>query len=334
MLTRRKVFRLALGIAIAALFIWLTLRQVDLARIAQVLRDARIDFLVAATALLCVGYCCRIARWRTMLARDNPALRFIDCAGPLVASAAANSVLPFRAGDIMRAFAFNGRLSGTAGSVLATIFVERLLDLLVIIMLLGVALWSFHLDLARLLGFGGPLLVMASGVILLVLLYPAVLQPVVRLLGFAAARLPAAARLQAELKRATNTLGKLAGGSTMWQLIAWSCATWIIEGGVFWLVALSLVSIAAPVGAWLALPAGTMATAIPSTPGYVGTFHYFTAQAMALAGNDKTASAAYAFLVHIVLWLPPTVSGGLYLAFRPAQAANAAGPGARQPSRT
>ena len=315
----RKTARLLLGVAIAALFVWLTLRQVDTARIAQVLAAAQPPLLLVAVLLLCAGYACRIERWRTMLARENAALRWRDCAGPLLASFAANNVLPFRAGDVMRAFAFNDRLHTTAGSVLATLFVERLLDLLMVILLLGGALWVFGFDVSHLLGIGGPLLVIAAGAIMAVLLYPALLQPIVKLLGALAARLPAAGRLQAELGKATTTLATLAGGATMWKLLAWSGAAWLTEGGVYWVVAKSLASITAPIGGWLAVPVGTLATLIPSTPGYVGTFDYFTAQAMILAGNDATAAAAYAFLVHLVLWLPPTVAGGLYMALRPAR---------------
>jgi ABC-type molybdate transport system permease subunit len=37
---------------------------------------------------------------------------------------------------------------------------------------------------------------------------------------------------------------------------------------------------------------------------------------MVAAGNDSISAAAFAFLVHLVLWLPPTVAGGLYMLFR------------------
>jgi uncharacterized membrane protein YbhN (UPF0104 family) len=67
----------------------------------------------------------------------------------------------------------------------------------------------------------------------------------------------------------------------------------------------------------LALPVGTLATLIPSTPGYVGTFDYFTVRAMSVLGNSISASTAYALLVHILLWLPPTLIGGLYLLLNP-----------------
>jgi len=317
----RKLLRLVLGAAFAGFFIWMILRHVDAARIASVMRGARLEFVLGAMLALCVGYACRVARWRVMLNRSNPALRFADCAGPLLASFAANNVLPFRAGDILRAFAFNDRLGTTSGTVLATLLVERLLDLLMVILLLGLALWVFHFDVGRLLGVGAPLLLLAGVAIIGVLLFPQVLQPVLRGLGLLAARLPAAGRVQAELGKVTHTLGELSRGSTMPRLIGWSAAAWLIEGGVYALVAKSLASITVPTGGWLAVPVGTLATLIPSTPGYVGTFDYFTAQAMVLAGNDLTAAAAFAFLVHMVLWLPPTVAGGLYMALRPAKVA-------------
>jgi uncharacterized protein (TIRG00374 family) len=300
----------------AVLFIWLTLRNIDGARIAAVMRGARLDLLAAAMAALCVGYACRILRWQTMLLRANPALRAIDCAGPLVASFAANNVLPFRAGDLMRAFVFNDRLHTTPGSVLATLFVERLLDLLMVILLLGVALAVFRFDVSKLVGLGVPLLLLGAAAILAVLLFPQVLQPLLRGLESLTGRLSAAAKVQQELRKVTDTLSQLSGGSTMLRLLAWSAGVWLIEGAVYGLVAQSLPGIAAALGSWLAVPVGTLATLIPSTPGYVGTFDYFTAQAMVLAGNELTAAAAFAFVVHMVLWLPATVVGGLYLVLR------------------
>jgi uncharacterized protein (DUF983 family) len=49
----------------------------------------------------------------------------------------------------------------------------------------------------------------------------------------------------------------------------------------------------------------------------VGTFDYFTARAMAALGNDLVASTAYALLVHVLLWLPPTLIGSIYMLLNP-----------------
>lgn len=316
-MTAKKIARLLLGLGFAALFAWLTLRHLDLERIGEVLRGARLPHLAAAVLLLAAGYACRIARWRLMLLQGNPLLAWRDCAGPLLAGFAANNVLPFRAGDLMRAFAFNRRLGTRAAEVAATLFVERLLDLLMMLALLGAALWWFGADVARLLGVGGPLLLAAAGVVLVVLLRPQVLRPLAVLASGMSARLPAAGRLQSAMAEAMGTLSHLAQGHTMPALLGWSAAAWLLEGGVYLMVAAALAGLAAPQGAVLALPVGTMSTLIPSTPGYVGTFDFFTARAMGLAGNEASASAAFAFLAHFVLWLPPTVAGGLYLLLHP-----------------
>ena len=124
-------------------------------------------------------------------------------------------------------------------------------------------------------------------------------------------------KLQEGVRKALETLFHLAQGGTMLRLIAWSVCAWLAEGCVFWLSALALPSIHAPLAGWIALPVGTLATLIPSTPGYVGTFDFFTVRAMTEMGNTQVAATAYALLVHTLLWLPPTVIGGLYLLLRP-----------------
>jgi uncharacterized membrane protein YbhN (UPF0104 family) len=108
----------------------------------------------------------------------------------------------------------------------------------------------------------------------------------------------------------------------MVRLVAWSLIVWLAEGCVFWFVGLALSSISTPEAGWLALPVGTLATLIPSTPGYVGTFDYFTVRAMTAMGNNAVASTAYALLVHVLLWSPPTLVGGLYLLLHPTRKQN------------
>jgi hypothetical protein len=124
-------------------------------------------------------------------------------------------------------------------------------------------------------------------------------------------------RLLDELNKSFVTLQHLARGNTMIRLVSWSMLAWLAEGCVFWFAALALPSLVTPLAGWLALPVGTLATLIPSTPGYVGTFDFFTVRAMTALGNTLGAATAYALLVHALLWLPPTLIGGLYLLLHP-----------------
>ncbi len=323
-MTAKQIFRFALGILLAILFIWLTARQINLDELKKAFVGTTTSWAIAGLIVFSVGYACRVERWRLMLNQDNPSLKWSHCAGPLLGSFAANNVLPFRAGDVLRAFAFNGRLGVSSGIVVATLFVERLLDLLMVLVLLGVALAIFGLDVSGFAGVGSIALIAIAIGILLLLLFPQLFAPVAIASGkFVACVAPKQGKkLLDEISKGLVTLVYLAKGDTMIRLVAWSLAAWLAEGCVFWFAALALSSIATPAAGWLALPVGTLATLIPSTPGYVGTFDYFTVRAMSALGNNTVVSTAYALLVHALLWLPPTLIGGLYLLLHPTKKQN------------
>jgi glycosyltransferase 2 family protein len=325
--TAKSAVRLGVGVALAALFTWLLLRQLDLSQVVDAFRDATARWVIAALVAFFLGYLCRIARWHAMLSGSVPGLRLRACAGPFLASFAANNVLPFRAGDVMRVFAFNRALGTTSGVVAATLFVERLLDLLMVVVLLAAALLAFDVGPAVVAGLGSTALFAGAGVLLLVLLFPRPFAPIARGAGRLARRIAprVGARVSEEITKGLATLEQLATRHVMLKLLGWSALAWTFEGGVFWFAALALPSVTEPQGAWLALPVATFATLIPSTPGYVGTFDYFTAWAMIQFGNAPAPAAAAAFLVHTLLWLPPTLVGGTYLLLHPARGLAAAG---------
>jgi glycosyltransferase 2 family protein len=317
--TVKKFARLALGFSLAAIFVWLIFRHISLDDIRTAFRQASPTLVLAAVAAFFVGYSCRIERWRLMLKKDNPTLQWKHCAGPLMASVAANNVLPFRAGDILRAFGFNRRLGISAATSVTSLFVERLLDLLMVVAFLGVALACFGMESSRFIGVGGTFLIGGAAAIVFILLFPGAFKPLAFWLG----RLPLklspvlGERILGQIHKVFEALEHMASGHTMVKLILWSTLAWISEGLVFWFTALALPSILHPLAAWIALPIGTLATVIPSTPGYVGTFDFITAQAMTVLGDSTTATTAYALLVHVLLWLPPTIVGGLYLLINP-----------------
>lgn len=318
-MTLKKLLRLVPGLVLAIVFIWLILRQINFDELKRAFVGTTVSWLMAGLAAFCIGYACRIQRWCLMLKRDNPDLKWSQCAGPLLASFAANNVLPFRAGDVLRAFAFNARLGVSSGVVIATLFVERLLDLLMVLVLLGITLAVFEMNVSAFAGVGSAALISIALGILLVLLFPQLFMPIAIAFGKLIARIAPkfGQKLLDEIQKSLLTLVHLAKGGMMIRLVVWSFAAWLAEGCVFWFAALALSSIITPSAGWLALPVGTLATLIPGTPGYVGTFDYFTVRAMTALGNNTVASTAYALLVHALLWFPPTLIGGFYLLLHP-----------------
>ena len=52
---------------------------------------------------------------------------------------------------------------------------------------------------------------------------------------------------------------------------------------------------------------------IPSSPGYIGPFHFFCMQGLLVLGVDKAGALSYASLVHLAFYIPNTVWGILIL---------------------
>jgi glycosyltransferase 2 family protein len=318
-MTLGRIIRSSVGFVFAVIFLWLVVRHISFEELTQAFDNAKPGWIIAATVAFFVGYAFRIERWRLMLAQDNSRLAWRNCAGPLFASVAANNVLPFRAGDIIRALGFNKRLGITASVSVTTLLMERALDLMMVLGLLGFTLWMFDLNTHSVIGVGGLMLGLITLIVLAILMYPSVLRSFINgVEGFIGRFFSQHQKgIAKQMRAAEALLEHLSKKKLMAQLIGWSALAWIAEGLVFLFAALALPSVSQPVAAWLALTVGTLSTVIPSTPGFIGTFDYFTAQSMALMGNDLVASAAYAFTVHALLWFPPTIVGGIYLLLNP-----------------
>jgi uncharacterized protein (TIRG00374 family) len=313
----RRRWGQAIGLVLTCLFLWLAVRQIRADEVAAALRQARAPWLAVALVAFLLGYACRVARWRVMLVAHNARLNWRDCAGPLFASVAANNVLPFRLGDIVRSFGFCKQLGVSQGVAITTLVVERLLDLLMVLLFLAGALAAFG-D-GGLIRLGGLIPLVTVAALAGLLLYPAVFERIALHVTAALRQfLPGLSEgLSREIHRGAETIGHVSSPATMARLLAWTFFAWSLEGLVFWSCALALPAVANPAGAWLALPVGTLSTIIPSSPGYIGTFDYFVAQALAASGDTLAAGAAFAVLVHLLLWLPPTLLGGLYLLSHP-----------------
>lgn len=317
-MTRARFVKFSLGLAVSLVFVWLVVRDLDVGKFGAAMAEASPLWIAIATGFFFGGYAARVQRWRLMLTDTNPSLGFGRAAVPLFASVAANNVLPFRAGDALRAVAFSRWLGVGTSRVLATLLVERLLDLLSLLVFAALLLSLLAQDLKgawTALGIGGNLLAAIALVVLVVLLRPrlfaAPAHAVARLAGRYSADL--GARLDGIVTQIFDTLADQARGARMIRLMLWSALAWTLEGCIFYAAARALPALTEMTGAILAFPVATLATLLPSTPGYVGTFDFFAIQMAELAGNPPAAAAAFAVLVHMILWLAATVTGGICL---------------------
>jgi uncharacterized protein (TIRG00374 family) len=246
-----------------------------------------------------------------MVRPAQPDLVWSDCARPFLGSLALNNTVPLRAGDIVRVFGFQRNLRAPTAHVVGTLVLERMLDLLVLLAILFLSV------LGTSGVFPGPFLglaYVAAGlcvtVLLAITLWPA---RITGLLQWMVARLFGrrswADSLNHIVAQLTQSLALLRSPARAFRLLGMSALAWMLEGTVFTCVVWSLhIQVPWP-APWLALASATLATLLPSSPGYVGTFDYFASLGLTAYGADRSAAAAFAVLVHLLLWLPVTLTG-------------------------
>ena len=103
--------------------------------------------------------------------------------------------------------------------------------------------------------------------------------------------------------------------TTVFSIVGLSVVAWFLEGCLFVCGLIAIAPDAPYVSGWFALATGTLATLIPSTPGYVGTFDYMTKLAYEAFGVGSNLAGITALLVHVLIWVPLTLAGGGWLLF-------------------
>ncbi len=136
----KRFLQLAVGLAISAFFIWLTLRGVELHNVIDALRAADLRYLAPYFAILTAIHFCRTLRWGILLEPvGKPTFGRLNLASAVGFMGLV--VMPFRLGEFARPLliAEHGKISPSAA--MGSIVVERVVDGLCMALVLFVALF-------------------------------------------------------------------------------------------------------------------------------------------------------------------------------------------------
>jgi hypothetical protein len=302
-----------LGVAVTLVSAYFALRNVDLAEVWSTLRSSDYWWLLPAIAVMALAVFVRVIRWRYLFtAERRPALWSLSEA--LLVGHFFNTVLPARAGDLARVGAISLRAGTSKAEALATVVVERVFDVLALLLLLFVALpWLPEVTWVRaaaivavVLGIG-----FAACVVVLTVYGERPLHVVLRPLG----RLPFlhADRLEGAAANLSEGLMGLRRAHLGGISFALTVGSWLLFAVCFWLVTLCF-DLGLPVGAGLLVVIATgFSLALPAGPAGVGVFEAATIVALAAYGVPKSDALSYALVLHAATTLPFLVAGGLLL---------------------
>ena len=303
-----------------ALFAWF-LSHANLSSVWAQVQRARIDLLVAGFGAVVLTYVIRAWRWQYLLQPIGPT-RFRTAFRTTVIGFAALGVLPARAGDVVRPYLLARQEGLRVSATLATIIMERVLDLIAVLALLALYVWglappaSLPPPLLRTIEVSSAITSIGAAVLMILMWILARHPERIGGIVFAACRvLPRG--MADRLRRVAETFS--AGFAVAREpralaaAFAWSFPLWLAIAAEAWLVTIAF-GISMPfTGTFLLQALLVIGVAVP-TPGAVGSYHEaYRIGVTTFFGAPEDTAVAAAIVTHAISYLPVVLAGMIFM---------------------
>ncbi|MFP4321943.1 MAG: lysylphosphatidylglycerol synthase transmembrane domain-containing protein [Anaerolineales bacterium] len=307
----RRWFTFGLGLMFSALFAYIGFRGLNFSELVDILTQINAAWLLIAVVIFFIAVYILTWRWHYLLypIRDIHPNKLYTV---VVIGYMGNNIYPARIGEFIRAYLLKRNDDVPYAPSLATILIERIFDGLAMLSFVFVALLFVEFDeplVTNVVRVTTPLFFIALGIFTVFALRPdlaaRVYTPVINLLVPGKIREPLLT-LIAHFMSGISALRQ----PRLFALTAFATlASWTVEASTYWFV---LQAFDFELTFWVLLllvGLANLMTILPSTPGYVGTFHGVAVLTLTAFGVDGEQAGAYAIVMHMVLWLPITLVG-------------------------
>lgn len=311
-----KSVRFWIGMAISVICLYLAFQGIQFDKLLDALRTLDYAWLLLAFLIWCVSYSGRVFRWQLLFAPLT--MRLGKVFNALNIGYFLSNILPARLGDFVRAYLIGDWEGVSKARALSTVVVERMTDGLTVVLLLAVtALYVPTIPLEARQAAVGVAITGIGGILFLMLLSFQKERGTVLLRRLAS---PFSFLQRPGLWRALDSLidgfAVLRSPRPIIGVALWALYAWITGGVMFWVVmrAFDLRDGAgAPLplaAAFLVMTVTSLVVVIPSSPGYLGIFHYVAVLTLTTMYNvDKSSALSYAVVMHAVSYLMLTLLG-------------------------
>ena len=121
-------------------------------------------------------------------------------------------------------------------------------------------------------------------------------------------------RMDGAVDRFLDGLASLRSLRDMLMTLATSIVIWLTETTKYWFVMHAFPFEVSFFVLMLMTAVVNLATTLPSSPGYVGTFDAPGIEILRVFGVGQNTAASYTLVLHAALWLPITLLGFYYMA--------------------
>lgn len=293
--------RIAIGLAASIGLGWLAARGLDWGIVLDSFTGVSAPLIILGVVVFVLSTYLRAFRWQVLFvgeAISTNRLFIIQNVG-----IGLNNIMPIRvASEPTQLAILTLRDRIRASTALATLGMERVIDVVASTLIMGVAFFlvpemgRFTLYVWGAVGF----MVVSVGLVRLLAWGS-------RGVGFVR-RIPALAAFAEAVRALERQRLRLA-----WSL-ALSTAYWLLVGVSAWIIASAVNLNITPMTATLVIM-GTIffATAVPAAPSAIGTFEFAVVYVLEVFGVSREAGFGFAVITHAVFFLPPTIIAAVFL---------------------
>lgn len=310
-----KKLLIVVGVLLSIVFLWLALKDTNVTEIQHAFAHARYWPMVPMFITLFGFYWLKALRWSVLLSPSHrvPGHLLIPA---MMAGAAGNNLLPAHFGELVRVYFAGKKFDIPKSTVLATLVVERLFDVIVVLVIFSVALLSgeyaakfYHGAIFLLLV--ALVITIASG---LLTFYTE------RFTGFIESRLTflsvsLRASIAEQIHHLSAGLMALRQKSLYVGVILNSFAQWLLMAACLYCALLAFNIDASPMVAIVILGFTVVGLTLPTSPGFFGTIEYCFVLGLATVGVDASTALSAAIFYHLPAWVVVTVVGVVLLRF-------------------
>lgn len=299
-----KTLKFLLGVIIGAIGLWIALRGMDIKQFAGAMKSANATWLLIPLPVYLFGFIARSWRWQRLLGGINK-VKVRNVFPVLMSGFFMNNVLPFRTGEVARAYFAKASLGFPLSISLGSIVAERLLDVLVVFTFAALVLGSGHFSI-----FGG----LSTGSAVLTAI-------IIAIAGITSLRILLNSRVQNKLNGLlpdwigrilasfAQGMAKLASWRATCGLFLFSLAVWAAEGSTIAIMSRAFGINLSLLEGYALMVAVCVGVSIPSAPGYVGTYEIFAITALSAMGVDKIKALPFVITLHAIQLLCVSLIG-------------------------
>lgn len=314
----KKTIKIGLAFILAATFLWLAFRNVDLAEVWEYVKTINLSWILPLAITSLTSHFLRAERWRLLIEHDKKELDRVTLMSGVMVGYILNIVGP-RLGEVSRPVYVGKRENLSSSKLMGTIVLERVIDLATmmgLMLIVSIYIIADNALLRQIFGDNtvnffteGPTITTVFGIALLVvgiILAVFLLVKLVRMIGRRVEKIDQwIEKIEEFIKMFVDGLLSIRKVKRWWlflmhTFLIWLCYT-LMTYFPFWMFDMQEIYNLTMLDALVITVISAIGIAIPS-PGGIGTYHYFVKQSMlVLYAVPAAIGLAYATVTHAAM---------------------------------